>query len=165
MKPLTIVLGISLLLVGCNEDRIVKLEKQNQELQTQVKEIKKRDVVAEYDLQAKCAHDSKVWFNENWQSDRDTLLLTYTDHYSRSQNKCFLFVEYHHAYTKDWWVNAMSIWDIYENVQYGEVNVNHYTEWKPRFSSREEVNSCAVAGKKCSTVEEFNSLVRPYLGE
>ena len=159
MKSLKIVLGAAfLLLFGCNEDRLAKLEKQNQELQTQMKEIRNHNSVAEYDLQAKCAHDSKVFFNENWRSDRKTILLDYSDHYSRSQNKCFLLVEDHYQYSNNWWANMMSLWDIYENTKYGEINVNHYTDFKPEFASREEVNSCKVWGKKCSTVDEFNDL-------
>jgi ribosomal protein S13 len=56
---------------GCdNGERISRLEKQNQELQA---EIKKRDAVAEYDLQAKCSKDARGWFKSRSASLRRTL--------------------------------------------------------------------------------------------
>ena len=77
--------GLCLLLLavslgGCNNDRIEKLERQNQEL---MGELKRDRAASDYDLQAKCARDSKVWFSENWQADKTTLLLNYTDHYNK----------------------------------------------------------------------------------
>src|SRR5205809_624249 len=81
----------SIVLVGCDmQDRLSRLEKQNQELQA---EIKKRDgATADLESQAKCSRDAKVWFRENWPSDRTTLLLDYTNHYNKTRNQCFTFV-------------------------------------------------------------------------
>src|SRR5229473_7196388 len=102
MIQVKLALATCLLLAGCNhEERISKLEKQNQELQA---EIKKDRAAAEYDMQAKCAKDSKLWFNENWQGDKTTLLLSYTNHYNRSLNKCFIEVEYHYKLFGESWV-------------------------------------------------------------
>jgi hypothetical protein len=151
-----------LLLGGCDSERISKLEKQNQELQSQVK---KDRAVADYDLQAKCAGDSKVWFFENWsQRDKDTISLTYTNHYNKRLNKCFIMVEYHYSTFGRSWTNSMSLWDVYENSKYGDIDVNHAVYLKPEFHTEESVaSSCSVYGKACKTLDEFNSLVRPYL--
>src|SRR5215469_6222230 len=123
-----------LLLGGCDYDRISKLEKQNQEL---LAEVKKDRAVADYDLQAKCARDSKVWFNENWRADKDTVLLTYSNHYNKSQNKCFIEIEYHFSvHPPPSWVNDMEIWDIYENTKYGDISVRTMVT-KPEYHSEE----------------------------
>jgi len=154
-------LATCLFLAGCNYDeRISKLEKQNQDLQA---EIKKDHAAADYEMQAKCAKDSKVWFNENWQSDKTTLLLNYTNHYNRSLNKCFIEVEYHYRLFGDSWVNDIMVWDIYENEKYGNVSVNHMVYLKPEFHDSESVSGCEVYGRKCKTVDEFNGLVSPYM--
>jgi hypothetical protein len=147
-------------LAGCNDDRIAKLEKQNQELLAQVK---KDHSVQEYDLQAKCSKDSKAWFNENWSSDKTTLLLSYSNHYNKSMNKCFIEVEYHYTLQGSSWVNDMQLWDVYENIKYGDISVSHLVSAAKPFSIEELVNLCEVYGKKCKTIDEFNSLVRPYL--
>src|SRR5580765_997419 len=105
-----------LLLVGCDiPDRVSRLEKQAKEIQSE------KDRVADYDLQAKCSKDARVWFKENWRSDKDTALLDFTNHYNKKQNKCFILVEYHYnsnlvAGTRgSSWTNIMTLWDLYEN--------------------------------------------------
>jgi hypothetical protein len=154
-------LATCLLLAGCDhEDRIGKLEKQNQELQA---EIKKDHAAAEYDMQAKCAKDSRLWFNENWQRDKNTILLDYTNHYNKSQNKCFIEVEYHYRFYDQSWVNDMMVWDIYENEKFGTVTVRHMVYLKPEYHNEESVSGCEVYGKTCKTVDEFNGLVAPYM--
>jgi len=88
-----------------NDERIGKLEKQL------LAEVKKNNSYRDYDLQAKCGNDSRIWFDEHGQGDKDTLLLTYTNHYSKSKNKCFVMVEYHNRYNKELWANMLSVWD------------------------------------------------------
>jgi hypothetical protein len=91
---LTTVVAIFITLSGCDYGkRLSLLEKQNEELNVQ---IKKEQATADYDSQAKCSKDAKLWFNENWPRDKQTILLTYTNHYSKWQNKCFIVVEYHY---------------------------------------------------------------------
>jgi len=158
---LRIALVACLLLTGCNyEERLGKLEKQNRDLQA---EVKKERAVAEYDMQAKCAKDSKLWFGENWPSDKDTLLLTYTNHYNRSLNKCFIEVEYHHTVYDGSWANSITVWDVYENEKYGTVSVTHKVSLKPEYHDNENVLECEVYGKKCKSWNEFNGLANPYL--
>jgi hypothetical protein len=106
-----------LMVAGCNhEDRISRLEKETQRLR---EEIGKQQATVDYDLQAKCGKDSSTWFNENWHADKSTLLLTYSNHYNKKSNKCFVIVEYHTRYSKDWWANLETLWDLYENAKDG----------------------------------------------
>lgn len=162
-----VILVASVLLIatiGCdNSDRIDRLEKQNQELQAQVK---KTSATADYDLQAKCSKDARGWFNENWSRDKDTLLLDFTNHYNKNLNKCFILVEFHYSTDKEGsWTSSMTMWDVYENSKYGEVRKSTDILTKPEYRTDEHVYGCEVAGQKCKSVEEFNGLVRSYLND
>lgn len=162
-KCLVIVAGIILLLsLGCGDrERIDRLEKQNQELKD---EVKKAQASTDYDMQVKCSRDAKAWFNDNWERDKGTLLLTYTNHYNKAQNKCFELVEYHYDIANGAsWVGDIMLWDVYENTRYGNVSVTHMVYYKPVVSSEESVGTCEVFGTKCSSVDDFNKLVQPYM--
>src|SRR5436305_14172183 len=116
-----------LLFAGCDNDRFARLEKQNADLERQIGTLQKS---TQLELQAKCAKDAKGWFNENWAhgADRGTILLTYTNHYSVAKNKCFITVEYHFNSIGGGgfrWVNSVSVYDVYENQKYGEINEKH----------------------------------------
>lgn len=160
--PLRIALvGIILLTAtGCDQDRITALEKQNQELKAQ---MEKGHATADYDLQAKCAADARSWFDRTWRADKDTLLLNFTDHYNKAENKCFILVEYHFNYSKDAWANNMSLWDVYENSEYGDFSENHITHITPTFTVEDRVDTCELGNSKCTSVNGFNDLARPYM--
>jgi len=168
--PLLIVLAL-FVAAGCDTgERLTKLEKENQELRA---EIKKRDSApADLDAQVKCSRDAKTWFNENWAGsrDKDTILLTFTNHYSKRFIKCSIFVEYH--YNSNFagpggtsWSTIVSVWDVYENSQYGDFSENHYQRWKPEYSTTDKVLTCEVFSQKCKTIAEFNGLIRPYFND
>jgi hypothetical protein len=153
---------VLLLSSGCDDrERIDRLEKQNQELK---EEVKKSQASTEYDMQAKCSRDAKAWFNENWQRDKGTTLLTHTNHYNKAQNKCYELTEWHYEVGDGpSWVGDITLWDVYENTKYGHVSVTHMIYFKPVASTNESVGACEVFGTKCSGVEEFNTLVQPYM--
>jgi hypothetical protein len=148
-------------LVGCDHDeRINRLEKETKQLR---EDQRKEQASSDFDLQAKCAKDSRAWFNENWHGDKDTILLTYTNHYNKSQNKCFILVEYHYNMFVNTWTNHMTLWDVYENEKYGDFALNTTSTFKPTYQTAESLITCEVYGKKCTTTDGFNNLVRPYL--
>ena len=166
-SALLIVCGMAMIVSGCDtSERIARVEKQNKQLQ---EEMSKRNAVADYDLQARCSNDAKVWFQENWQREHDptTLLLDYKNHYNKAMNKCFVFVEYHYTLAKGTssWTNLMSLWDVYENLQFGDFGENHMIRSEPRFENSDVVVTCQLAGTKCKSVQEFNNLVRPYMSD
>ena len=78
-------------------------------------------------MQEKCAKDAKDWFKENWQPDKNTLLLTYSNHYSKGYNVCFIAVEHHSKlYTSPMsWSNQMSVWNVNENVKFADFAETH----------------------------------------
>ena len=164
-----LLIGWALLVAtGCDTgDRLAKLEKQNQEL---LAEVKKGQATADYDLQAKCSKDARAWFNENYARDKDTILLDFSNHYNKKENKCFIFVENHYnnifaAPGGNAWTNQMSVWDVYENTRYGDFAENHYTVFKPTISSSDEIIICEMLRAKCKTIDEFNNFTRPYMND
>jgi hypothetical protein len=95
------------------------------------------------------------------ESHKDAMPLNYSNHYNKAQNKCFILVEYHHSFDKlRSWLNQMSLWDVYDNSQYGTFIENHMIESQPE---RDVVLTCELLDKKCKTLDEFNALVQPYL--
>ena len=162
-SPHVITLGMILLTaIGCDTDqKIGRLEKQAEELKA---EVNKNRAAIDYDLQAKCSRDAKTWFKENYLPDKNTLLLNHTNHYNKSLNKCYVSVENHYLVWGDIvsgaWINDISLWDIYENTEYGNFTVNHMMS---KSVSTDKVMTCELFDKKCTTIEQFNALVRPYL--
>lgn len=158
-----LVVGVVLLLTGCDtSERISRLEKQTQQLQAQVR---KDQAATDYDLAAKCSRDAKAWFKENYSADTKTVTLDYTNHYNKSLNKCFVAVEHHYFlwgnFVDGAWVTSIMLWDIYENSRYGNFAQHHLISKSQTFS--DSVLTCELSDKKCTTVEQFNELVRPYL--
>jgi hypothetical protein len=166
-KRLAIIAGIAgaVFVPGCGDSqRITQLEKQNEEFKAQ---LARNQSATDFDLQAKCAKDSKAWFGESFSGAKDTILLDYSNHYNKEQNKCFVVVEWHYKaafYGEGSWTNHMSLWDLYENTKLGEAVEQHIITFKP-ISTRTELQSCNVLDKKCTTVVEFDDLVRPCMSK
>jgi hypothetical protein len=158
--------GLLLMILGCDvPDRVSRLEKENQETKAEIEKIRTaRSATADYDLQAKCSKDAKTFFTEGWTRDKDTVLLDYSNHYNKAQNKCFIYVEYHfHTGTDASWINDISLWDVYENVKYGFFFETHTVFLKPEYHVENEVGTCEFLDKKCKTINEFNGFMQPYL--
>jgi len=152
---------IAILFVGCDTDRINRLEKENQELKTKVE---KGDAARDYDLGARCSKDAKQWFRENYSRDKDTELLDYTNHYKKASNKCFLVVEFHYKTGASWtWINDITLWDLYENSKYGHFAEEHIIEIGSKTPPTNQVISCEVLGNKCTSMDEFHKLADPYM--
>lgn len=146
-------------------ERLSRLEKQNQELQ---ESLKKTETASDYDLKSRCSREAKTWFNENWSADKNTLLLTFNDHYNKPQNKCFILVENHrkNLYSADdSWVNTVAIYDVQENNKFAEITVYHNAVSKPQFHIEEIVTECTVTAKDCKTFDEFYALSRGYMND
>src|SRR2546423_1847555 len=84
------------------------------------------------------------------------LRTAYTNHYSKSLNQCFVLVEYHYGIgDAPSWSNSISLWNVYENSQYGTYLESHLIYLKPKYTSESLVSNCEVVGKKCKTLDEF----------
>jgi hypothetical protein len=163
MKHL-IMAGLFVAMGGCDTgERVSRLEKQNEELKT---EIKKNQAAIEYDLATKCSRDGKAWFRENFPPDKDTAMLTYSNHYNRSHNKCFLFVEWHYNMGKQGsWTNHMSLWDVNENVQYADFSQGHLVMTVPEYHVEHQRVQCHTNTKNCASEDDFNAFVKPFLND
>jgi hypothetical protein len=157
--------GLILTVVGCDvPDRVSRLEKENQETKAEMERLRTaRSATADYDLQAKCSRDSKVFFNEGWRRDKDTILLDYSNHYNKSLNKCFISVEFHYSIKGIVsWGNDISLWDVYENSKYGSFFESHY-QLNANSERINTITTCEVVDKKCKTIDEYRALIQPYL--
>lgn len=154
------------LLVGCDADRLAKLEKENSDLKARVE---KENTALDYDLQSKCAKDSRAWFNQNWNSssrDKDTMLLDFTNHYNKKSNTCFILVEYHFGSGDgSAWYNNMTLWNVYENQKYADFTEFHQIFAKGGILPTDSVSTCSVSGDKCTSIDQFNNLARPYMND
>jgi hypothetical protein len=152
------------LLAGCDADRIAKLEKENADLKTRVD---RQQAAVDYDLQAKCAKDARIWFNLNFSPrDKNTVYLDYTNHYYKKQNACFIVVENHFNLppTSNWHM-MLSLWNVYENNQYGKFDEGHYYDFQNPGVDKPRINDCLVAGAKCDDEDGFNKLVWSYMND
>ncbi len=160
----TIILGLVLLpVLGCNDDKVAQLKKQNEELKAQ---MAKQNAASDFDLQAKCSRAAKQWFNENWvgtSREKATSLLDESNHYNKASNRCFVLVEYHFNHeVGSSWSNDITLWNVFENSKYGEFTENHFISFGDN-GSKDTVLICDVAGTKCASVDQFNNLVSPYM--
>lgn len=148
--------GVLLLftLAGCDNDRLAKLEKQTAALESQLAAVQKAN---QLDLQAKCSKDAKVWFDERWASgrDRNTLILDFTNHYNLAKNKCFVQVEFRFTLGSSW-AETLSVFDVYENQKYGDFSERHTID-------NSMLTTCEVYGKKCQSLQEYQSLTAQFM--
>lgn len=147
--------AILLITTGCDTEKTSQLEKQVAELKT---EAAKRQTAEDYNLQAKCSQDARTWFNQNYSSDKGTILLNYSNHYNKSLNQCFILVEYHFRITPNTmgtWVNNLTLWNVYENDKAGEFAESHWIS--------DHIVTCVVGGKQCDSIEKFHELAQPYM--
>jgi len=156
---------VACLMLGCDADRMSKLEKDNSELKAK---LEKKSTAENFEFQATCSKAARTWFNQNWERDKDTILLDFSNHYDAKLNKCFILVEYHYtinstgSYT---WTNHQDLSDVYENAKYAEFVEMHYTFSDPQLSNRDQVITCEVQGQKCKSSDEFYGLIRTFLND
>lgn len=156
-------------LTGCDSsDRIAALEKQTQQLQEDVKKISQS---SEYDLQEKCEKEARDFFKREWESagrDRTTLVLEFTNHYSRKENRCFMRIDFRYLVTPQLasWNENVLIWDVQENSQLARYGGHHEVSSSGDTPKTEDWTvMCEVNEQKCKTMSEFNNLTRSYLVE
>ena len=159
-----LVLACCILIAGCDNDRIAKLEKGNADLKAKVE---RQSAAVEYDLQARCAKDARAWFNLNWTPrDKNTTYLDYTNHYNSKLNACFIMIGYNFELPQSSnWHNTSSLWNVYENEKYGEFGEGHYYDYLKPGEERSRIVDCTVTGTKCNSQQEFNNLVRQYMND
>ena len=75
-------------MVGCNDDQVRRLERENQELAAKLDAVAK---ATNLDLQKKCADEANAMFKElGWNKKP---FASYNNHYQQKLNKCFIRIE------------------------------------------------------------------------
>ena len=120
----------------------------------------------EYELQERCSKRTEDLFKKEYgnyivSNEAGTTTSNYTNHYNRKLNKCFILVTQTHI-PKDKETREKlgvsiekTLVDINENKLYG-----HFFKF-----SNGGLTVCKVLGKHCSSDNEWNALVMPYMEE
>jgi hypothetical protein len=155
---------ILLLAVGlcaCNDAKVAQLEKENAELRKQVADSKHVDLAT----QEKCAAAGEQFMEREYPGDPDTLLIREHNHYNQTAGKCYVLVEWHYTSNRKTgaWNNFMVVEDVYEHYRYAEFS--EHTDIRSDFTSHVLLTGCQVNGMKCTSVEEFNKQVQPFMSD
>ncbi|MBI4201069.1 MAG: hypothetical protein HY531_02120 [Chloroflexi bacterium] len=166
-----LIITFVLLGAGCNQDRIARLEKQNQELQAQLKK-QQADLqeAADLDLQAKCAKQAREQFRDDavikgWAKEP---MGGFTNHYSKKLKRCFMRVENTTMIGSDVIGAHRYVFDAFEGKLYGEYS--SYVGKTDIGKKGGEVApvSCKVTSPSgevifCHSYGEFEELTKPYM--
>ena len=113
---------LSILCVGCNGDRIAKLEKENQELKAKLaEETANRD-----DDQTKCSREARTFFEVKYKRDKSTTFLNYMYHFNRAENACYVLVEWRGDNAPLGWTGSTTLWNMQKNSRVGVIFDNHH---------------------------------------
>ena len=155
MKITVIIESVLLLIfcVGCNGDRVTKLEEENKELKAA---LAQKTASRNYD-QMKCLRDARTFFEDKYKRDNSTIFLNYMNHFNRDENVCYLVVEWRGNNAPLGSTSSMNLWNTQKNFRVGVLFANQSPEGK------ESVSKCVVNGISCTTVDEFNKLVQPFM--
>jgi len=144
---------------ACNQDKIARLEKQNQELAAKVEAILK---TANLDAQAKCAQQARIAFSESGLDKQ--AMRGYTNHYNQRLNKCFVKLNSLKGEGKGL-ATYKQVQDAFEGKSYAEyfsANIKGEPVWsvKPTVCL---VTMQSGEEKYCESDKEFEELVRVYM--
>jgi hypothetical protein len=146
--------------VSCESSRIDKLEKQNQEILSQ---LRRQETVQDLDLQAKCAQSAKAYFAETRDEYRTSAFradilstLTYTDHYSKSLNKCLIRINNHQTVPSKGMAFSVDVDDVYERN-------NFATYFGLQDSQKGPPTVCSVNETSCNSSDDFETKLKPYM--
>ena len=161
VKAISLII-VSIFLVSCDSERVGHLEKQVKDLE---EKSKVHQSSTELEMQARCAKDAKAWFTVNWAQQKETVFLDFTNHYNRSENRCYIRVEHHTDYapkvTSDWY-NHIAIYNVYENDEVADLTLlNRIRVNEP--DTKSEMVSCNFQGVTCKSPDEFYAKTNPFM--
>lgn len=151
--------GLILFGAGCNQDKIARLEKENKELAAKLDAAVK---TANLDLQAKCAQEARLAYNES--GLKKDALSSYTNHYNRTLNKCFVMFGTLKSEGNGLTVYK-SIMDAFEGKGYAEYYWSN-PQSKPGWEVKPTVCTVTLLSgedQNCESVEEFEQLIKVYM--
>jgi hypothetical protein len=161
----TVMLVCAVFTISCESSRIDKLEKQNQEILSQ---LRQQEAVQGLDLQAKCAQSAKAYFAETSDEYRTSAFvdkalrseilstLTYTDHYSKSLNKCLTRINNEETVPSKGMAFVVNVDDVYGRD-------NFATYFGLQDSQKGPPAECSVDGTSCNSSDDFETKLKPYM--
>jgi len=115
----------------------------------------------EYDLQEKCRKSASEFFathfgSGNTNDDYGRTIDTYMNHYNKKLNKCFILID-EKVYPKDQLIHMTEsriLFDANENKEYGSAGTMNDGSFY-----------CDMLNKECCSINEWNTLLEPYMEE
>lgn len=152
-------------LVGCNNQTPTK-EQPPVSTPATIPEVKKTTTKEEYDLHEQCSKRCQEVFRKEYgdNGEKGTYAntywkCTYQNHYNKKLNKCLYllscFGEYR-DYNYRLFINDNKLIDVNEGKEYG-----HYLDRNTQPGSA----VCESQGKECTSIGEWESLIKPYMEE
>jgi hypothetical protein len=115
----------------------------------------------DYELQERCGKRSAELFKEHYgngtsNNEDDQMISVYTNHYNKKLNKCFMLVTTTTFPKKKGNIPLImkNIWDINENKEYASFDRNR---------NLPTPITCTVLDKICSSENQWDLLVKPYM--
>lgn len=144
---LSILLIFIVSIVGCNSQQTPTKE--------QSSKVENKQKV-DYELQERCSKSSEEFIKREYGE-----LKQYVNHYNKKQNKCFIHVTilYPNDNKKGFSSIQHLLYDVHENDNIGQIQQNLTTKPPPILII------CHVMDKSCSSLEEWYSLINPYMTE
>lgn len=152
-----IVLFCSLVLAGCDQDKIKQLQDENAALKQTLQ-------AANLDLQAKCSTAARTYVDENWHltPELHTTMFDYQSHYNDEHNKCFVSIQWNYEEKGTTWNGTGQIFDAYSREKYADFAERH--TWVDA-KAVDRVLTCAVWGKTCKSEKEYGELITPLMSK
>ncbi len=109
----------------------------------------------EYELKKKCGVEAGEYFvsiHGNGQPTKDNNNNTsgYTNHYNKKLNACYIL-----TWSSNGKDNSKMLEDVHENAMIGLMSYEA--------NSAGNTYYCNVGEKQCSTIKEFDKLIKPYM--
>lgn len=157
MKPLMALLIIAVLILGW------ELRRQGDMLAEQGKQLTEKTRLHNLELQEKCARQAREVFKGDGLDKAP--FASFSNHYNEKLNKCFVLLENHVIAGEA--VTSTRLDDAFEGKVFG--NYLWQTEKNKKYWEVPPL-ACNVVlesgeEKVCKSSEEFNQLIKPYMGE
>jgi hypothetical protein len=155
--PLVLV-ALMLFGVGCNQDKLARLEKENRDLAAKLAATIQ---AVNLDAQAKCAQQSRAEFDA--QAWPKTSMASFTNHYNQKLNKCFMETVTTPSDLKPYVPTSFrTVADAFEGKVYADYFWRNATNKKYWEVAPTECKVTTLTGETvfCKSTEEYEQLIK-----
>ena len=143
---------VALFCTGCTSEKDKKIDELTKKVDELTKSKNDQNNLIVMKLQEKCSKETEIYFNKEYGKDG---YFSYTNHYNKKLNKCFMLLS-HIGVTEK--ITSETLNDHFENKEYGDFHES-FKNGSP------EVIYCKFLDKHCTSRNEWDSLVKPYMEE